>query len=132
MIEVRIKCPQCQESLMDAGKLIDGHPSIHVVGESRGRKADIWLSSLYGSYNAETSLNVEPGEETAFFCPRCRKPLKGTRACELCGAAMVPFGFAEGGIVQVCSRKGCKRHLVEFTDIRAELRSFIDGYSQYL
>jgi hypothetical protein len=41
----------------------------------------------------------------------------------------VPFGFAEGGTVQICSRRGCKRHLVEFSDIRAELRSFLDSYS---
>jgi len=132
MVEVRIRCPKCGESLMDEEAPIDGHPSIHVIGEAGGKKGDIRLSSLYGSYNAQTDLDVPEGEETAFFCPLCGERLASTRTCELCHAPMVPFGFAEGGVVQICSRRGCKRHLIEFNDIRAELRSFVEGYSQFL
>ncbi len=129
MVELRIKCPVCGKSLMDDSREIDGNPSICVLGEVAGRKGKIWLSSLYGSYNVEFQHDVvAEGDMTAFFCPECGEELKSTRSCELCDAPMVPFGFAEGGIVQICSRRGCKRHLVEFTDIRAELRSFVDSY----
>ncbi len=128
MIEVRIKCPLCGKSLMDDSREIDGNASICVVGEAGGQKGKIWLSSLYGSYNVESQREISEGNVTTFFCPECHEELKSTRTCELCEAPMVPFGFAEGGTVQICSRRGCKRHLVEFSDIRAELRSFVDNY----
>jgi predicted RNA-binding Zn-ribbon protein involved in translation (DUF1610 family) len=128
MIEVRIKCPVCGKSLMDDARQIDGNPSICVLGQVSGWKGRIWLSSLYGSYNVECERDVPKGEVTTFFCPECGQELKSTRSCELCNAPMVPFSFAEGGVVQICSRRGCKRHLVEFTDIRAELRAFVDSY----
>ncbi len=128
MVEVRIKCPACGESLMDETREIDGNAGIRVLGETGGRKTKIWLSSLYGSYNVESEQEIAVGTVTTFFCPECGEELKSTRMCELCEAPMVPFGFAEGGTVQICSRRGCKRHLVEFSDIRAELRSFVDSY----
>ncbi|MCK4547345.1 MAG: hypothetical protein KAW17_07875 [Candidatus Eisenbacteria sp.] len=131
MVEVRIKCPRCGESLMDEDRQIDGHPSICAEGYFEGNRGRIWMSSLYGSYNVESELDVPEGDVTEFSCPKCGESLNSTRSCELCKAPMVPFGFAEGGVVQICSRKGCRRHLVEFSDIRAELRSFLDSYSAF-
>lgn len=132
MIEVSIKCPSCGESLMDEDRQIDGHPSISVEGEAGGKRGKIWLSSLYGSYNVESDIEIPQGGITKFFCRKCGDYLVGTRVCELCDAPMVPFRFAEGGIVQICSRRGCKRHLIEFTDIRSELQAFYDRHGARL
>ena len=54
-----------------------------------------------------------------------------TRLCEICKAPMVSFGFKEGGIIQICSRRGCKKHLIEFEDPEVELRAFYEKYSVF-
>jgi len=51
LMSLRLKCPMCGRSLMDQEQLIDNVPGIHLNIECRGQKGDIWLSSIYGSYN---------------------------------------------------------------------------------
>jgi hypothetical protein len=48
-----------------------------------------------------------------FFCPHCHAHLIGASACPECEAPMVPMIVRGGGIVQICSRRGCKGHLLD-------------------
>jgi len=131
MIQVHLQCLHCRNSLMDESRKIDNHPAI-VVDVSQGRrKGRLYLSSLYGSYNIGIQISCPDGKVARFFCPHCRKELKSTRICEVCGAPMVAFGFQEGGIILICSRRGCKKHLIEFEDPELELRTFYEKYSMF-
>ena len=132
MIEVRIRCSRCGEDLMDEAHPMDGHPGIRVQGETGGEKGTIWLSSLYGSYNVDAEVEAPENSVTRFSCPLCGESLESTRTCEICGAAMVSFRLDGGGVIQICSRRGCKRHLIEFTDVRTELRPFFDQHAHRL
>ncbi|MBI4669020.1 MAG: hypothetical protein HY747_07515 [Elusimicrobia bacterium] len=131
MIQVDLKCPHCGHSLMDEQNRIDDHPSVRVTAKFGNKKGDLRLSSLYGSYKIDISVPCPKGKVAQLFCPHCRLELKTTRICEICRAPMAAFGFKEGGTIQVCSRRGCKKHLIEFEDPEAELRLFYNKYSTF-
>lgn len=131
MIQVNVKCPKCDKSLMDEEHKIDEHPSVKVMIEHENKKGLVRLSSLYGSYKLESELSVPQGEVVRFFCPFCGSDLTGTRKCDDCGAPMIPLKFFDGGLVQICSRKGCKKHLIEFENLENELLAFYNAYSLF-
>lgn len=116
---------------MDSERQIDNKDSIKVRIEFADKQGFLWLSSLYGSYNIESEHDIPVGTLTRFFCPLCGAELKSTRTCEECRAPMVAMNFSEGGVVQICSRRGCKKHLIEFEDLEAELRAFYNRYSPF-
>lgn len=128
MIQVKVKCPQCGKSLMEEKTKIDDHPSIKVIIEYEKKRGELLLSSLYGSYNVKTDLEVPKGESVDFFCSHCDTNLKTGHVCESCEANMVGMNFFEGGMVQICSRRGCKKHLIEFEDLEKELLAFYNAY----
>ena len=131
MIEVKVKCIHCGKSLMDEGFEIDNHPSIKVIIEYKGNQGILRLSSLYGSYNIDSEIDVQEGEIVRFFCPHCKSDMTISRTCHECGAPMVTFEFVSGGRLQICSRRGCKKHLVEFEDLETEIKAFYDAYSTF-
>lgn len=110
---VEVSCPRCNHSLMDLEHLIDGCPSVRVT-QSFGRKHGwLRLSSLYGSYNVESEYEVPEKTVVNFFCPHCHAELRSAVPCPECGAPMVPMVVSGGGMVQICSRKGCKGHMLD-------------------
>ena len=131
MIEVSVNCPHCGKSFMDQDHKVDNHPGVSLMAEVRNKRGWVRLSSLYGSYKVETEFPIPPGEITKFYCPHCNRELIGTRKCHECGASMVPLKFAEGGVVQICSRRGCKKHLIEFENLEQELSAFYNRYSLF-
>jgi hypothetical protein len=53
-----------------------------------------------------------------FFCPHCHAELVGTSPCDRCGAPVVPMLVrGGGGTVQICSRRGCKGHLLDLSGV---------------
>jgi hypothetical protein len=52
-----------------------------------------------------------------FFCPHCHGELVGASSCFRCGAPMVPMLVRGGGLVQICSRRGCKGHMLDLTGV---------------
>lgn len=128
MVVVNVKCPSCGKSLMDKNKIIDGHSAVAVKLTYAGKKGMLYLSPVYGSYNVETELNVPKSKIAGFRCPHCNADLKSTRKCDVCNAQMVAFELKEGGTVQICSRRGCKKHLIEFEDPSKELEIFYKTY----
>jgi predicted RNA-binding Zn-ribbon protein involved in translation (DUF1610 family) len=131
MIQVNVKCPHCGKSLMDDEIKIDGHPSVKVNIQWGGERGRLRLSSLYGSYEIDAQVAVPEGEIARFFCPHCNTELSSSRTCEKCSAPMVSMKFIQGGKVEICSRRGCKKHLIEFEDLESELRAFYNKYSLF-
>ena len=116
---------------MDEEIKIDDHPSVKLNIQRGEERGTLRLSSLYGSYHIDSELSVPQGEVVKFFCPHCKAELSGSRNCEKCNAPMIPMKFAQGGTVQICSRRGCKKHLIEFEDLESELRAFYEKYSLF-
>lgn len=129
MVSVSVKCPHCGKSLMSAGKKLDNTKAIEVNLTYAGKHAPLYMSALYGSFLVETDLSIPAGKVGGFRCPHCAADMKSTRKCETCGSQMVAFDLKGGGQVQICSRRGCKKHVLEFQDADSELEAF---YSSYL
>jgi NADH:ubiquinone oxidoreductase subunit E len=113
---VEVSCPQCNHSLMDRNYRIDGHPSIRVTISFGGEHGWLRLSCLYGSFAVDSEFQVPEDAVVNFFCPHCHAELTGTRSCDRCGAPLVPmFVRGGGGMVQICSRRGCKGHALDLS-----------------
>ncbi len=110
---VQVSCPRCNHSLMDHEYTIDGHPSIYVNISFNQKHGWVRLSSVYGSYNVESKHEIPFETVVNFFCPHCNSELLGGIDCTDCGAPMVPFLVRGGGVVQICSRRGCRNHRLD-------------------
>ncbi len=110
---VEVNCPRCNHSLMDPDYLVDGYPSVRFTVSFGQEHGWLRLSSLYGSYAIETGGEVPADTIVHFFCPHCHGDLMGAWNCTECGAPMVPVLVQGGGMVQICSRRGCHSHLLD-------------------
>jgi len=110
---IEVSCARCNHSLMDADHPIDGHPSVRVIFSFGQKHGWLALSSLYGSYNIESQYEIPENTMVNFFCPHCNAELLGGASCSVCGAPMVPMIVRGGGMVQICSRKGCRTHMLD-------------------
>jgi NADH-quinone oxidoreductase subunit E len=110
---VEVSCSRCNHSLMDSEHPIDGYPSVQVTVSFGDKHGWLALSSLYGSYNVESEYKIPLDMILHVFCPYCHAELIGASKCGECGAPMVPMIVRGGGIVQICSRRGCKGHLLD-------------------
>lgn len=128
MIAISVKCPHCGKALMEPKKKLDSATAILVHLTYAGKNSPLYLSAAYGSYKAETDLAIPIGKIAGFRCPHCKADLKSTRKCDLCSAQMVAFDLKEGGQVQICSRRGCKKHILEFQNPDNELEAFYKSY----
>ncbi len=110
---INVNCPHCNHSLNDETFEIDGHPSIRLNISSDHKQGWLRLSCLYGSYNFASELEVSTGTVASFLCPHCGAEFPSTLDCSMCAAPMVPMLVEGGGIVQICSRRGCKNHMLD-------------------
>ena len=110
---VEVSCSRCNHSLMDPRHIIDGHPSIRVTASFGQQHGWLALSSLYGSYKVSSEHIIPEQTVVHFFCPYCHTELIGAFNCSQCGAPMVPMIVKGGGVVQICSRKGCMGHMLD-------------------
>lgn len=122
-ISLNIICPVCEKSLMDTEYLVDHKPSIKLGIEVPDKKGTIFLSSIYGSYNYSCDIETPKNEIVKLFCPHCKAEIKSETKCNLCKAHMVAFLMDTGGMVNICSRIGCKNHFVEITDLSSALKN---------
>jgi len=121
---VEVSCSRCNHSLMDPKHPIDGYPSIRVTVSFNDKHGWLALSSLYGSYNVASEYEIPMDAIMSFFCPHCHAELLGAGHCGECGAPMVPMIVRGGGVVQICSRRGCKGHLLDIGE-----KVVVDGRS---
>ncbi len=110
---VEVSCPRCNRSLMDPEHVVDGYPSIRVTLSFGREHGWLRLSCLYGSYTVESEYEVPMETVVNFFCPHCHAELIGASSCPECDAPMVPMIVRGGGVVQICSRRGCKGHMLD-------------------
>ena len=113
---VLVSCPKCNRSLMDKENKIDGQPAVRITASFNRKHGVFLLSSLYGSSTVESEHEIPSDQVVNFFCPFCHAELLGSAKCSKCDANMVPMKVKGGGAVQVCSRKGCKEHLLVLKD----------------
>jgi len=113
LFAIKLSCPQCNRTLMDPSRLVDDLPGIRVTASFGEKHGWLCLSSLYGSYNISSEYPIPEDALSHFFCPHCHTELNGTSACPECGASMIPFIVQGGGVVQICSRRGCKGHFLD-------------------
>jgi NADH-quinone oxidoreductase subunit E len=110
---INVNCPHCNHSLKDETFSIDGQPSIRLIVSFNQTQGWLRLSCLYGSYNSACEFDVPTDSIVAFTCPHCNVEFHSTLDCSICAAPMVPMFIDGGGIVQICSRRGCKNHLLD-------------------
>lgn len=114
-LSVAVSCPRCNHSLMDSIHPLDGHPSIRVSVLSDRQHGLLRMSSWYGNGLAERECDL-PGDIIGrLFCPHCHGELPGGSACVACRAPLVALAVEGGAILQICSRIGCKRYLLDLT-----------------
>ncbi len=114
---VDVSCPKCNHSLMDSGRVIDDYPSIRVTASFGINHGWLLLSSMYGSYKVFSEHEIPTETVVHFFCPHCHAELKGTTNCVTCSAPMVPMIISGGGMFQICSRRGCKNHMLDINGV---------------
>ena len=114
---LEVSCPRCNHSLMNAKHLIDGYPSIHVTMSFGHQHGWLRLSGLYGSYSIESEHEAPVETVVNFFCPHCHAELAGASNCTDCDAPVVPMMVRGGGIVQICSRRGCRAHMLDLNGV---------------
>ena len=131
MIKVQVKCPYCKKSLMDNGQLVDELPSIKLVVQYGNKRGNMYLSSLYGSYNINCDIDLPKDQIVILFCPHCNSVLITKFLCEECNAPMIAFDFIEGSKILICSRLGCKKHFIEFEDLEKQISAFYSAYPVY-
>ncbi len=108
-----LNCSRCNHSLMDRAHPIDSAPSVRVTVSFNGTHGWLRLSGLYGSPAIESEYEIPPDTVTDFFCPHCHAELTGAGHCTECAAPMVCLIVRGGGIVQICSRRGCRGHMLD-------------------
>jgi len=114
---VEVSCARCNHSLMNPSYPIDGYPSVKVTVSFGDHHGWLLLSSLYGSGGIEAEREIPEGQVVNFFCPHCHAELSGAAPCVECRAPMVPMIVRGGGVVQICSRRGCRNHMLDLTGI---------------
>ena len=110
---LEVSCARCNHSLLDPRNVIDGHPSIRITVSFGSKHGWFCLSSLYGSYEVSSEYDIPTDTIVHVFCPHCHAELIGGAKCRECGAPMVPMIVRGGGVVQICTRRGCKGHILD-------------------
>ncbi len=110
---VSVACSRCNHSLMDPEHPVDDAPSIRVTASFERKHGWLRLSSLYGSQSLDCEYEIPADTIVHVFCPHCHAELEGASDCPDCGAPMISMIVRGGGIVQLCSRRGCKGHMLD-------------------
>lgn len=130
-LKVHVKCPFCRQSLMSEDVTIDGYPSVKVLIQFGNKRGVLHLSSIYGSYNIDSETHVPIDEIVLFFCPFCHSSLLTKNLCAQCSAPMALFELRKGGKVEICSRRGCKEHFIEFSNLTQKISELYNIYEVF-
>ncbi len=131
LISLKVKCPVCHAHLMDKDNLIDNEPGVKLNIYINDKKGTIWLSSIYGSYNYHSDIDIPENEVGVFECPHCKSQIMSDKKCEECSSPLVQLNLLDGGKVHICSKAGCKNHSVEFQDINTALGHLYQDFSYH-
>ena len=123
-IKILVKCPICNESLMNSERRIDDLPSIDLKAKVGNNFGHIYLSQIYGSYN-KVFENVDDLKDslTEFSCSHCNSVFPAKETCD-CKADIISLALQIGGTIKFCTRNGCKKHSLEFENAEDAFRLF--------
>jgi len=110
---IEASCPHCNHSFKDETFSIDGYPCLKINFSMDHKVGWIRLSCLYGSNSVSTQFEIPDGMVVNFICPHCNSEIHSTTECSQCGAPMIPMLVDGGGIVRICSCRGCKNHMLD-------------------
>jgi hypothetical protein len=97
-----------------------------------GNKAStLNLSSIYGSYNIMSEIHIPEEELVLLFCPKCQASLLLKDSCEDCKAPLAFFELKNGGRVQICSRRGCKYHSIDYSNLSQKISTLYSAYEVF-
>ena len=109
-------CPK-RHDLMDREYRIDGMPSVRIKVRSGAEEGFLHLDPVYGLDRAGSGLPFEAGRGAAFMCPECSASLiAAKKTCPECGSAVYAFEVPFKGMVEGCTRPGCKWRRWEAVD----------------
>ena len=112
---VDVSCPRCNHSLIDREHLIDGFPAIRLTASFGKLHGWLRLSSLYGRPAAKEEHLIPEGSVVDIFCPHCHAELLGSSSCSECDAPMIAMIIKNGGVLQLCTRRGCAGHSLDLS-----------------
>lgn len=110
---VEVSCPTCNHSLMDPEHIIDDYPAIRLTVFFDDKHGWVKLSSMYGSYKVFSEHEIPFDSVVHFFCPHCHSEFPRVSPCPSCNASMISMLVRSGGVVKICSRRGCKGHMLD-------------------
>jgi NADH:ubiquinone oxidoreductase subunit E len=116
---IEARCPRCNHGLSDRQHPLLGYPSISLLASEGPVQGWLRLSGLYGAYAAQAENGVREGVVVRMFCPHCCGELHGGSLCADCEAPFVPLLVQGGAILQLCSRLGCRGHLLDLSGMNA-------------
>ena len=131
IISINVNCPRCGKSLMDHDHQIDGKPGIKLLIKTEKGTSNIWLSSMYSSYNFISDIELEKGQIYVFSCPFCNSEITSEEHCDICKASMSFVVLDMGGKINFCSRRGCNKHSMEFEDVSMALKKLYEDFDSY-
>jgi predicted RNA-binding Zn-ribbon protein involved in translation (DUF1610 family) len=130
-IAIQVKCPECGKSLMNPYVTIHDKPTIKLNIEHGGQRGVINLCAFYGCTEHTGSIAQEKGTISRFSCPHCEAELISTHTCKECEAPMVPFAMEKGGVLHMCSRRGCNSHYLNFQNLSDALRKMYNEFGYF-
>ncbi|MBE3072851.1 MAG: hypothetical protein IMZ67_07730 [Acidobacteria bacterium] len=98
-------CPSCHARLTEGQRV---HLDAYI--KETGQDGTLYLSALFGDYTVETDLAIPDGATAEFRCPVCDESIMLEMPCRLCGAPMASLALQPGGVLEFCSRRGCRGH----------------------
>ena len=113
IFSIEVSCPSCGHSLMDDSMKVDGRPAIGLTAAFADHRAQMGLSSLYGSYHIQSKPDVPLDTVVSFICPHCGSDLNSSDACPECGAPMGYVTVCGGGTLRICTRRGCDGRMLD-------------------
>ncbi len=114
---ITVKCSHCNHTLMDPDHRIDGYPAVRMTASFGGKHGWVRMSCLYGSYTLESEYKIPAHALCNFFCTHCHSEFSGGNRCPRCDAPMVPMLVDGGGMIQICTRSGCKEHRLDLNGV---------------
>lgn len=113
---IAVGCPNCNHSFKDETYVIDNYPSLRMNLTIDHKVGWVRLSSLYGSDSVSSEFDIPVNAIAQFSCPYCNSEIYSRSDCSECGAPMIPMLVEGGGIVQICSRHGCKNRMLDLVE----------------
>ena len=98
-------CPNCDDLLTEGDK-------VRLVGCRRatGMEGEVRLSAVFGDPAVDSDFEIPQGDVVEFRCPTCDQVLSLNVPCRLCGAPMASLNVRGGGVLDFCTRRGCRAH----------------------